>query len=157
MEGKTLIVKTFGLSQIIYNMQAYDFKISELINTERVIFKFLWSANENPNGIDQIKRTIMKNDYSKGGMKVADVESLDRSLKLKQFIRAHNSNHVISRIQDLLSTQSDHGGCMRQEYSNVTEEESICKTAQETLNIIIDYNREITRIFFRRNMNQTET
>ena len=84
----------------------------------------------------------MKNDYSKGGMKVTDVESLDRSLKLKQFIRAHNSNHVISRIQNLLSTQSDHGGCMRQEYPNVTEEESICKTAQETLNIIIDYNRE---------------
>jgi hypothetical protein len=75
-------------------------------------------------------------------MKVTDVESLDRSLKLKQFIRAHNSNHVISRIQDLLSTQSDHGGCLRQEYSNVTDEESICKTAQETLNIIIDYNRE---------------
>jgi hypothetical protein len=84
----------------------------------------------------------MKNDYSKGGMKVTDVESLDRSLKLKQFLTAHNSHHVISRIQDLLSTQSDHGGFMHQEYSNVTEEESICKTAQETLNIIIDYNRE---------------
>jgi hypothetical protein len=55
MEGKTLIVKTFGLSQIIYNMQSYGFKSAEL---------------------------------------------------------------------------------------NVTEEESICKSAQETLNIIIDYNRE---------------
>jgi hypothetical protein len=31
---------------------------------------------------------------------------------------------------------------MHQEYPNVTEEESICKTAQETPNIIIDYNRE---------------
>ncbi len=99
IEGKTLIVKTFGLSQIIYNMRAHGFKTSELINTERIIFKFLWSTNENPNGIDQIKQTIMKNDYSKGGMKVADVESLDRSLKLKLFIRAHKSNHVILRIQ----------------------------------------------------------
>ncbi len=52
MEGKTLIVKTFGLSQINYNMQSYDFKNAELINTERIIFKFLWSTNENPNGID---------------------------------------------------------------------------------------------------------
>jgi hypothetical protein len=50
---------------------------------------------ENPNGIDQIKETIMKNNYSEGGMKVTDVESLERSLKLKQFFRAHNSNHVI--------------------------------------------------------------
>jgi hypothetical protein len=31
---------------------------------------------------------------------------------------------------------------MHHEYSNVTKEESICKTAQETLNIITDYNRE---------------
>jgi hypothetical protein len=142
MEGKTLIVKTFGLSQIIYNMQSYGFKIAELINTERIIFKFLWSTNENPNGIDRIKRTIMKNEYSKGGMKVTDVESLDRSLKLKQFIRAYNSNHIISKIQAILSTKSGHGKCIYQEYPNVTEEESICKSAQETLNIIIDYNRE---------------
>ncbi len=51
-EGKTLFVKTFGLSKIIYNMQAFGFKDAELINTERIIFKFLWSTNENPNGID---------------------------------------------------------------------------------------------------------
>ncbi len=82
MKGKTLIVKTFGLSQIIYKMQSYGVKNAELINTERIIFKFLRSTKENPNRIDQIKRTIMKNDYSKGGMKVSDVESLDRSLKL---------------------------------------------------------------------------
>jgi hypothetical protein len=84
----------------------------------------------------------MKKGYSKGGMKVTDVESLDRSLKLKQFIRAYNSNHIISKIQALLSTKSGHGKCIHQEYPNVTEEESICKSAQETMNIIIDYNRE---------------
>jgi hypothetical protein len=58
MEGKTLIVKTFGLSQIIYNMQSYGFKNAELINTERIIFKFLWSAKENPNGIDRINEQL---------------------------------------------------------------------------------------------------
>ena len=142
MEGKTLIVKTFGLSQIIYNMQAYGFKDAELINTERIIFKFLWSTNENPNGIDRIKRAIMKNDYSKGGMKVTDVESLDRSLKLKQFIRAYNSNHIISKIQALLTSRSGQGNQIQQEYQDVTKEEAICQSAQETLNIIIDYNRE---------------
>jgi hypothetical protein len=85
----------------------------------------------------------MKKDYSKGGMKVTDVESLDRSLKLKQLIRAYNLNHVISKIhQALLFTKSGHGKFMHQEYPNVTEEESICKSAQETLNIIIDCNRE---------------
>jgi exonuclease III len=142
MEGKILIVKTFGLSQIIYNMQTYGFKNEELICTERSIFKFLWSTKDNPNGIDRIKRTIMKNDYSNGGMKATDLESLDRSLKLKQFIRAFNSNHPISMIQDLLTKQSVQKKIIYQEYSNVTEEEAICKSAQETLNIIIDHNRE---------------
>jgi hypothetical protein len=99
MEGKNLIVKTFGLSQIIYNMQAYGFEREELTTIERTIFKFLWSTNENQNGIDRIKRAIMKNDFPKGGMKVTDTESLNCSLKLKQFIRANNSNHAISKIQ----------------------------------------------------------
>ena len=31
---------------------------------------------------------------------------------------------------------------LQQEYQNVTDEESICRSAQETLNLIIDYNRE---------------
>jgi hypothetical protein len=59
-----------------------------------------------------------------------------------QFIRAYNFDHLISKIQALLSTKSGHGKCMHQEYADVTEEESICKSAQETLNIKIDYNRE---------------
>ena len=142
MEGKVLIVKTFGLSQIIYNMQCYGFDNPELINTERMIFKFLWSTKDNQNGIDRIKRSIMKNDYSKGGMKVTDIECLNRSLKLKQFFRAQKSNHVISTIQLLTSTKSGQENAIYQEYQTVTKEEPICSSAQETLNIIIDYNRD---------------
>jgi hypothetical protein len=145
LEGKSLIVKTFGLSQIIYNMQSYGFDNAELIYTERAIFRFLWSTSENPNGIDRIKRTIMKNEYSKGGMKITDVECLDKSLKLKQFIRANNSKHAMSKIQSFLSTKSGNDNCMIQEYSNVTEAESICKSAQNTLNTLTDYNRETYR------------
>jgi hypothetical protein len=88
----------------------------------------------------------MKNDYSKGGMKVTNVESLDRSLKLKQLLRGYNSNHVISKIQALLSTKSGHCKCIHQEYANVTEEGSLCKSNQETLNILIDYNIETYQI-----------
>ena len=142
MEGKVLIVKTFGLSQIIYNMQSYGFNKQELASTERIIFQFLWSTKDNPKGIDRIKRSIMKNEYEKGGMRVTDVESLNRSLKLKQFIRAHNSNHVISKIQALVTTKSGTGNHLLQEYETITDEESICCSAQETLNIIIDFNRE---------------
>jgi hypothetical protein len=99
IEGKVLIVKTFGLSQIIYNMQTYGFDKNELTSIERCIFKFIWSTKDNQNGIDRIKRSIMKNEYVEGGMRVTDVECLNRALKLKQFFRAQKTNHVISKIQ----------------------------------------------------------
>jgi exonuclease III len=141
MEGKNLIVKTFGLSQIIYNMQTYDFEEKELTTIERIIFKFLWSTNENQNGIDRIKRSIMKNEYSKGGMKVTDIESLNRSLKLKQFIRANNTNHVISKMQKHLSENQEQSTTIIQEYADITEDEPICQSAQSTINLITDHNR----------------
>jgi hypothetical protein len=139
MEGKSLIVKTFGLSQLIYNMQVYGFEKSELINTERIIFKFLWSTKDNQNGIDRIRRSIMKNSYEEGGMKITDVEALDKALKMRQFIRANKTLHSIRLIQKLLTS----GDQLKQEYSIISDEESVTKSAQETINIITDANRKI--------------
>jgi len=138
MEGKSLIVKTFGLSQLIYNMQVYGFEKSELISIERIIFKFLWSTKDNENGIDRIKRTIMKNSYEEGGMKITDVESLDRALKLKQFIRASKTSHHICMIQKVLSKEDK----LQQEYAKITNEEHVTTKSQETINIITDANRK---------------
>jgi hypothetical protein len=84
----------------------------------------------------------MKNEYDKGGMKVTDVECLERSLKLRQFIRASTSKHVISKIQNLITNGNTKDHHIKQEYEKVTNRESICKSAQETLNVIIDHNRE---------------
>ena len=143
MEGKTLIVKTFGLSQLIYNMQAYEFERREITSIERTIFKFLWSTSENQNGIDRIKRSIMKNEYSKGGMNVTDVECLNSSLKFKQFIRAQESKHVISKIQSHLLGGDGESKCITQEYSMITDYEPICQSAQETMNRITDHRRKL--------------
>jgi hypothetical protein len=137
MEGKTLIVKTFGLSQMIYNMQSYKIEQEEIINVERIIFKFLWSNSNLQNGVDRIKRSIMKNDYSKGGMCVTDVDCLNRSLKLRQFIRTEKSKHEIAKIQEYI-TGSEH---LRNEYGRKVNLEAICESATESLNILTDYNR----------------
>ena len=137
MEGKSLIVKTFGLSQMIYNMQTYRIKSEDLINVERIIFKFLWSNSELQNGVDRIKRSIMKNDYSKGGMCITDVDCLNKSLKLKQFIRASNSKHAISKIQTFLTGSV----FIRNEYNKVIQHEAVSEIAMETVNILADHNR----------------
>jgi hypothetical protein len=151
MEGKALIIKTYGLSQIIYNMQSYGFKKSEIVSTEREIFKFLWSTKDNENGRDRIKRSIMKNDYVEGGLKITDIDSLNRALKLRQFIRAFKSNHEIRKIQAWSSSKTGYGFHIYQEYRKQEETEAICEIAKETINIITEYNRG-----YYRNMGEEE-
>jgi hypothetical protein len=82
----------------------------------------------------------MKNNYKQGGMKVTDMDCLDKSIKLKQFIRAQSSNHIISKIQDMLSGSKNNK--LKQEYCKITDLEKVSSSAQQTLNLIIDYNRE---------------
>ncbi len=82
--GKILVTKTFGVSQLIYSMQACNFDEIDIKKTEAFVFKFLWnkklSGNRAP---EQIKRSMLKNDYELGGLKVTDLRSLNNALKLK--------------------------------------------------------------------------
>ncbi len=93
LEGKSLIVKTFGISQLVYIMQCVNIRKEDLKRTEQFIFNFLWGTKNinNARARDRIKRSIMKNDYNEGGLKITDIECLDKSLKLRQYIRADNS------------------------------------------------------------------
>jgi hypothetical protein len=71
----------------------------------------------------------MKNEYKMGGLKVTDVECLDRAIKLKQFIRASKSNHAISKIQEFESVTKEETSSLRQEYNLEAVKESICSSA----------------------------
>ena len=92
-EGKILIIKTFGISQLIYVMQVCKFKETCMKLIERIIFGFIWKAHksERERGIDRIKRSVLKNKHVEGGLNATDIECLDRSLKTRQFVRANNS------------------------------------------------------------------
>jgi hypothetical protein len=83
-------------------MQSYGFKNAELTNANVCGQKM-----KKPQLNGCIKKKTKKNNYSEGGMKVTDVESPDRSLKLKQFKRAHLSYHVTSKIQASISSKLD--------------------------------------------------
>jgi exonuclease III len=97
LKGKILIVKTFGLSQLIYSMQSTSFKTNELKKIEEIIFRFIWnikSQNVRANG--KIKRSVLKMEYNEGGLKAPDVQNLNESLKFKHYLRCHNNNHPIA-------------------------------------------------------------
>jgi hypothetical protein len=107
IEGKILIVKTFGLSQLIYHLQCYHILSKDITLVERLIFNFIWSKNWEKKSIDRISRKVLKNEYKDGGLKAPDVECLDRALKLKQFIRADNSSHLIKKYKKSLLQTKD--------------------------------------------------
>ena len=60
-EGKVLIVKSFGISQLVYILQV--FKLSEACSKEidRIIFGFIWKGckSEGNRGTDRIKRSVL--------------------------------------------------------------------------------------------------
>jgi hypothetical protein len=144
LEGKILIVKTFGLSQLIYTMQCLQIKEQDIKDIERKMFNFLWSTkNTTGRAIDRIKRSLLKNDIDEGGLKVTDIECLDRALKLRQFIRAAESNHNIAIIQLGCMENVGYDRVMINEFAKITKEEPICSSAQSTINCMMDYNRRI--------------
>ena len=57
MEGKSLIHKTFGISQLIYVLQVYEIKKTCIVNVERIIFGFMWIGcrSDKERGIDRKK------------------------------------------------------------------------------------------------------
>jgi hypothetical protein len=144
-EGKILITKTFGLSQLIYILQCYEINAESIKKMEQLIFGFLWlgSRSDKEKGVDRIKRSVLKNDYCGGGLNITDVECLNKSLKLKQFIRASKSKHPITQIQRYCLEKLGYVGNIRTEYDKITKREEVTKIAQLTINNLCDHMRTI--------------
>jgi len=98
--GKILIVKVFGLSQLIYFLQTCHINDSDLKLIDSSIFSFIWSAKTSrPN--DKVKRSVLKCCSTDGGLKAPDIFSLNRALKFKKWLRTtQNLSHPASIAQD---------------------------------------------------------
>ena len=68
-EGKSLIIKAFGLSQSIYSLQVLEVRKLCIIRIERSSFGFLWIGcrSEKEKGIDKENYLIVKKRYRKDG------------------------------------------------------------------------------------------
>jgi len=141
--GKITIVKTFGVSQLIYTMQSCSYAERDLKETEAFIFKFLWSRNCNVSlAPDRISRNKLKQDYDLGGLRITDLVDLDQALKLKQFIRANSSNHPIKDIQKWQLESLDYDNPLQQEYARFSGCDGVTLKAQECINRITDIMRK---------------
>ena len=129
-------------------MQACEYKKSELDSIESFIFAFIWSKNclvvKAP---DRIKREILKLDYKEGGLRAPDINILNASLKLKQFLKASGSGHVIKKLQVWMLEEVGYDYPILQEYDKITNYENVVAVAQKTINDLTNITRsEIDKV-----------
>jgi len=145
---KLRMVKSIKICGIVYsNDNELEYKENvlrkDLEEIERFIFGFLWSKKVGQNWApDRIKRVTLKQDYENGGLKIPDLKNLNSSLKLKQFLKASGSNHVIKNIQIWVTESIDYDQPLQQEYARITNIDEVVKVGQQTINELTDKMRE---------------
>jgi exonuclease III len=101
LEGKILIVKTFGLSQLIYSLQSTLISPKDIKLVESIIFSFIWNIKKGNPVVGKINRNLMMECKQNGGLKAPNVNSLVDRILIKNFIKNSNSSHPISLIQKI--------------------------------------------------------
>jgi exonuclease III len=142
INGRSIVAKTFGVSQIIYSMQACEFKEQDLKRIEQLYFKFLWAKKWNVKHVERIKRACLKQEKQHGGINALDIQSLYTSIKVKQVIRALDSE-LLKQIQSNLLKEGNSGfkGDINFDFKNINNWDSSTGTFQKTINDILDQYR----------------
>ena len=97
--GKILVVKTFGVSQIIFLMQSLFLNEADFKKFNSLLYKFIWNrhylAAKAP---ERISREITNKSVKLGGLGMLDIRALDDSLKLRALGRLKCSKHPMLKL-----------------------------------------------------------
>ena len=86
--GKVTIIKSFLIPKFVYMCLLLPTP-KEIVNKlNQLLFKFLWK------GTDKVTRVSVINDYEKGGLKMIDLESMVKSLRLAWLKRLFNDSNA---------------------------------------------------------------
>ena len=89
LKGKITIIKTFGISKLLYLASVLPLPSKAIITqVNHLIFSFLWN-----NKMDKIKRNVLINNFENGGLNAPHFETLCKSLKItwvKRYIASSN-------------------------------------------------------------------
>ena len=86
--GKVLILKSLITSQLVYILSPLQSSPEAIKEINSIFYNFLWNGKG-----DKIKRNVMINDYSQGGLKMIDILSFNKSLKatwIKKYLDTEN-------------------------------------------------------------------
>ena len=92
--GRSIIVKTLALSQLVYLFLVLPNPPQSFIKeVQSVVADFIWSGNP-----DKIKRTTLFNTFDDGGLKVKDIKSFINSLKCTWVRRYYDDTKGLWKI-----------------------------------------------------------
>jgi hypothetical protein len=77
-----------------------------------------------------------------GGLNITDVESLNKSIKRRQFVRANKTCHPTSLIQRYCMEQIGFMSVIQQEYGRKTNKEEVTRIAHITINNLCNFTRK---------------
>ena len=87
--GKITVLKSLVVSQLVYLLTPLKSNYSTLTEINKLLYTFLWNGKG-----DKIKQNVIINDYCDGGLKMIDIFSFNKSLKvawIKKYL--DNSNN----------------------------------------------------------------
>jgi len=98
LSGKILIVKTFGLSQLIYSLQSTSITPKDLVRIDSIVFRFIWSIKKSSScNSGKIARNVLMSNYESGGLKAPSIKAINDSIKYKSLLRhLHINSHPVS-------------------------------------------------------------
>ncbi len=101
LEGKILITKTFGLSQILYVLQSTYIKQTDLKLIDDIIYRFIWNIkNDSYRVAGKISRKTLTSSIEKGGLKAPDIFAIDKAIKYKALLVNTSQDHPIKDFYD---------------------------------------------------------
>ena len=88
--GRITILKSLGLSKLVYNISVLTFPVTFIASVKRTICDFVW------NGKPKIKHNTLIGPISKGGLNLPDFEIINNALKVVWIRRLYESKEDAS-------------------------------------------------------------
>ena len=99
LKGKIIILKTLVLPKIIYSVSLLPLPENLITRLNKMFYRFIWGVK------DKIKRRILINSFSNGGLNMIDIESHFAALKAAWGPRLYNNNDIWSIIPNKYLTK----------------------------------------------------
>ena len=92
--GKLHVIKTFGLSQLVFIMQSVGIPKHFLEEINRLFFRFLWRRKySNKRAYEKVKRKIMYTDHKSGGLNMINIFNFQDAIYLSWAESLLSSEH----------------------------------------------------------------